>query len=91
MKNLKFFLFFIFLISLVSASSISNMLWKKEFLGEVSSVSFMSEAELIISSKRGIISKINYSNSEVEWRKNMIYNTEYAIETLGECNIIYYI
>ncbi len=77
---LAFTLFYITL----SNNNVSN-LWTKEFLGKPYDVRYIDSDQILISTNRGIISKLNADNGEVSWRKNMIYNTKFEVDGKGQC------
>ena len=81
--------FSLYLITL-SMNTVSN-LWSKELLGKPYRVKYTSEDEILISTTKGIVSKLSTEYGEVLWRKNMIYNTNLELDGKGQCNFIYYI
>jgi hypothetical protein len=66
---------------------ISANLWTHEMLGSPKNLKFVNANEFLLASERAVISKINL-NAEVQWKKNMIYKSEYDIDSAGLCNNI---
>jgi hypothetical protein len=69
----------------IFTSQIATNLWTKEFLGKPHSIRFANSEELILSTTKGIISKINANTGEEIWKKNMIYDTKYELESNIQC------
>jgi hypothetical protein len=77
--------FTLFLMTL-SINNVSN-LWSKEFLGKPYSVRYTAADQILISTTRGIVSKLNADDGEVSWRKNLIYNTNLEVDGKGQCKL----
>ncbi len=90
MSNLKMYFRIIpvllILCSLINTSQIVNKLWNWDSLGKIHSMKFISERDILLSSSRGVFSKINV-NGDVAWKKNLIYQNELEVDSIGQCNL----
>ncbi len=75
---------FCLLILNITNCDISNIVWKQESISNISQVNFLNENELIIYSRRGILTKIN-TNGDTIWKKNLIYPKKCKIESADQC------
>lgn len=73
-----------------SMNTVSN-LWSKELLGKPYRVKYTSQDEILISTTKGIVSKISTDYGEVLWKKNLIYNTNLELDGKGQCNFNIYL
>lgn len=79
------FLLVITLCSFSFSSQISTNLWTWENLGRPQDIKFLNENEFLLSTTRGTIAKAKMSG-EIEWKKNMVYQTQFEIANTEECN-----
>jgi hypothetical protein len=49
---------------------------------------YINDNEFLLSTNRGVISKINNSG-EVQWKRNMIYKSEIDLDNSGQCKFIF--
>jgi hypothetical protein len=76
-----------FLVKIALANPIATSLFNKELLGEPLSVNFLSNQEVLVSSVKGLVSKINLLQGETIWRKNLIYPTKLNIKSEEKCKV----
>ena len=69
---------------------ISSNLFNKDLIGEPTSVNFLSEKEILISSLKGLISKVELQSGEIIWKKNLIYPIKLQLKSEGKRTIIHY-
>ncbi len=84
--KLKILLLITVLSTMINCSQIVNKLWKLDSIGKVHDLKFIDEREILVSSVRGVFSKINF-NGDILWKKNMIYENELELDSIRECKI----
>ncbi len=76
-------LFCLFVLNIIYCD-ISNIVWRQESFSNISQVNYLNENELIIYSRRGILTKMK-TNGETIWKKNLIYPKNCKIESADQC------
>ena len=74
------------LCSVAFQSPISTPLFNIDLAGEPFSVNFLSEREILTSSTRGLISKIDLNSGDVIYRKNLVYPMRLSMQSEEKCN-----
>ncbi len=77
------------LVKIALTNPIATSLFNKELLGEPLSVNFLSDQELLISSVKGLVSKINLERGQTIWRKNLMYPTKLNLKSEDKCKVFH--
>jgi hypothetical protein len=73
------------LVNIALTNPIATSLFNKELLGEPFSVNFLSDQEVLVSSVKGLVSKISLQRGETIWRKNLMYPTKLNLKSEEKC------
>lgn len=82
------FTFLIILLNGSESSLINSELWNKELIGAGHSYNFVNENELLLTTERGVITRLDLSRGSAVWKKNMIYQDIFELETIDQCKYI---
>ncbi len=82
-------IFLFVIIGLVSSSQFTTNLWNLELIGKPFSFKFVTENEILTTSTRGVVSKVNASNGEIMWKKNMFYRNEIDLISNAHCKLLF--
>ena len=77
----------IVLCSLTIQSPISTQLFNLNLIGEPFSVNFLSDTEIMTSSTKGLVAKVDLKTGNVKYLKNMLYSMKFNMQSEGICNL----
>lgn len=87
MKTVQRFILLLSIFALAICIPISSNLFNIDLLGIPTSVNFINEKELLISSSKGLVTKVDLNSGKIMWRKNMIYPVSLKLSTVDKCNL----
>lgn len=85
MKEIVKVLILLVLSVSINSSQIATNLWSKETLAPVHYLNFIDDQQMILSTEKGELIKMDARNGAFTWKKNLIYDIQFLIATFESC------